>query len=307
MTTRRVSKGRARIRASAAGNNIEELWLPKKKTDLFALPPECVLQDDPNYAGQVYRTQKGVVIKTRADFTEEILAMNFARRHTSIPVPRVLHYPRSSNKVWYLCMEEARGVSLNKTLETMTTEQLDHIASQLKWVLAELRKVKPQAIGSVSGGPFRNPYFPCHPEIRPKYAFPTYREFIEYFRELLLVWCTPQWTNQLLARFPVNASIVFTHSDLLPRNIMVEGSTITAIIDWELAGFYPEFWEYCKMHDHFPESEKWNHILSKVFPGVPLEQRAEEYAAVGILNSAIQHSLLAMFGSELMLRELGHV
>lgn len=45
------------------------------------------------------------------------------------------------------------------------------------------------------------------------------------------------------------ANVHLTHGDLLPQNILVEGSTITGIIDWETAGYYPAFWEYCRMHD----------------------------------------------------------
>lgn len=52
--------------------------------------------------------------------------------------------------------------------------------------------------------------------------------------------------------------IVFTHGDLHPRNIMVswegnqrsvaaaENLRVTAILDWEFAGWYPEYWEFVK-------------------------------------------------------------
>lgn len=38
--------------------------------------------------------------------------------------------------------------------------------------------------------------------------------------------------------------IVFTHGDLRRRNILVENGRITAILDWEYAGWYPEWWQY---------------------------------------------------------------
>lgn len=38
--------------------------------------------------------------------------------------------------------------------------------------------------------------------------------------------------------------IVFTHADFSPRDILVEGGRVTAILDWEYAGWYPEHWEY---------------------------------------------------------------
>lgn len=36
---------------------------------------------------------------------------------------------------------------------------------------------------------------------------------------------------------------VLTHGDLSPRNIMVDGSKVTGIVDWDNAGFYPEWAE----------------------------------------------------------------
>ncbi|KAJ5238448.1 Aminoglycoside phosphotransferase [Penicillium chermesinum] len=44
--------------------------------------------------------------------------------------------------------------------------------------------------------------------------------------------------------FTDNHDIVFTHSDIAPRNILVEGGHVTAILDWEDAGWYPAYWEY---------------------------------------------------------------
>jgi hypothetical protein len=41
-----------------------------------------------------------------------------------------------------------------------------------------------------------------------------------------------------------NHKIVFTHADFSPRNILIEGGRVTAILDWEYAGWYPEHKEY---------------------------------------------------------------
>lgn len=45
-------------------------------------------------------------------------------------------------------------------------------------------------------------------------------------------------------------AIYFSHGDLHLSNIIVSGSpgcrAIAAILDWEQAGWYPEYWEYCK-------------------------------------------------------------
>jgi hypothetical protein len=42
--------------------------------------------------------------------------------------------------------------------------------------------------------------------------------------------------------------IVLTHGDLLLRNILVRDAKVLAILDWEMAGYFPEYWEYVKSH-----------------------------------------------------------
>jgi aminoglycoside phosphotransferase (APT) family kinase protein len=41
---------------------------------------------------------------------------------------------------------------------------------------------------------------------------------------------------------PRSEHSVFTHADIAPRNVMVdEQKNITGILDWESAGWYPEY------------------------------------------------------------------
>lgn len=37
-----------------------------------------------------------------------------------------------------------------------------------------------------------------------------------------------------------------SHGDISPRNILVRGTKVVAILDWEMSGFYPEYWDYVK-------------------------------------------------------------
>lgn len=69
----------------------------------------------------------------------------------------------------------------------------------------------------------------------------------------------------------------FAHAELVPRNIIVDGTTITAIIDWATAGFWPEYWEYCNMHNPNWSSPGWDRVLELIFPG---ERRQSEIDAV---------------------------
>jgi aminoglycoside phosphotransferase (APT) family kinase protein len=40
--------------------------------------------------------------------------------------------------------------------------------------------------------------------------------------------------------------IVFTHGELRPDNTIVKNGRVTAIIDWVMAGWYSDHWEFVK-------------------------------------------------------------
>jgi aminoglycoside phosphotransferase len=46
-------------------------------------------------------------------------------------------------------------------------------------------------------------------------------------------------------------SIVFSHGDLKHHNIMVEGGRITGFIDWESAGWYPDYSDFTTAGEDF--------------------------------------------------------
>jgi thiamine kinase-like enzyme len=55
--------------------------------------------------------------------------------------------------------------------------------------------------------------------------------------------------------------IYFTHADLTLGNIIISGipgsQRIVGVIDWEQAGWYPEYWEYCKLFYGVEEAHEW--------------------------------------------------
>lgn len=57
---------------------------------------------------------------------------------------------------------------------------------------------------------------------------------------------------------PDHGKVVFTHGDLTLGNIILSDShKIEGIIDWEQAGWYPEYWEYCKLLYGVEYNHEW--------------------------------------------------
>ncbi|EKJ74205.1 hypothetical protein FPSE_05502 [Fusarium pseudograminearum CS3096] len=51
---------------------------------------------------------------------------------------------------------------------------------------------------------------------------------------------------------PYTRSFVFTHHDLAPRNIILDNNNQLWLLDWDLAGYYPRFFEHDGMYNFIP-------------------------------------------------------
>jgi aminoglycoside phosphotransferase (APT) family kinase protein len=73
------------------------------------------------------------------------------------------------------------------------------------------------------------------------------------FNEFLLADPTPRVRNTYLTflrrLLRDDHRLVMTHGDLHPRNVLVstgDSVEVAGLIDWEMSGVYPEYWEYVK-------------------------------------------------------------
>lgn len=73
--------------------------------------------------------------------------------------------------------------------------------------------------------------------------------------------------------------VLLTHNDLHPRNVTVRDGKVAAILDWELAGFYPEYWEYVKAWYRAGIDEPWvqDRAADKVLKPYPLARAVFEH------------------------------
>ena len=86
--------------------------------------------------------------------------------------------------------------------------------------------------------------------------------------------------GQIRERFPNQGPYVLTHGDLHAGNIMVKDGKIEAIIDWELAGYYPWWFEYYRSYivsDRVKE-ELFDPIWHS-FPDLTRGMNQDEYSA----------------------------
>ncbi|EIN06796.1 kinase-like protein, partial [Punctularia strigosozonata HHB-11173 SS5] len=208
----------------------------------------------------------------------EAEALAFVQQNTSIPLPRVLDSWEDDDKSQekaYLLMEFVQGDTLRHAWPTMTQEARNYAIAQLRAYVAELRSLRqpgPPWIGSCSRGPgvdhriqTTDGTFPCLPSVAA---------FHDFLLRRLCKRAPPERYQAHRCKYKDDYPIVFSHADFHPGNILVDPSTgkVNAIIDWEMAGWWPAYWEYRKaLYGINVEDPEWLKIIPQIMDEYPDE------------------------------------
>ncbi|KAJ5341845.1 hypothetical protein N7541_010969 [Penicillium brevicompactum] len=141
----------------------------------------------------------------------EAESLRFLRRVSNIPVP-VVYGAFEIDDSFFLITEFFDGPAMSELDE----EQKRGVAAELNRHLATLHEIRSQETGGPSG-----------------IVIPPYRVMHQTSTDI--------WPKLTSAR----PEYVFCHNDLSQQNVIVDPQSlkIKAIIDWEYAGFFPEYFE----------------------------------------------------------------
>ncbi|TFY52227.1 hypothetical protein EVJ58_g10134 [Rhodofomes roseus] len=234
------------------------------------------LYGKPNDYSTVQRLPFGLYLKYQgepAGYRNEFNALQTVHRHTSIPAPKPLDvvikkldtdslFPSEA----YLLITRISGMPLSRCQDVLSDGDCKHIITQLKDYLTQLRAIPKKtpvnadmAICNTLGEACRDPRIRSADPMGP---FPDEAAFSQVLR----------FSDDPARR---GHRIVFTHADLNPRNILVDravypdGSTgwrVTGIVDWENAGYYPEYWDYTKaLFEGFRWTRRYVNLVKEVF------------------------------------------
>ncbi|KAI1171096.1 kinase-like protein [Nemania sp. FL0916] len=176
-------------------------------------------------------------INPRGINPSEAEVMRYVRGHTTIPVPQV-HATTSTS----ITMDYIEGATLRDTWNNLSDAERATVSSQLRDYLNQLRAIKGSYIGSFGGGPavdsrrfsFEGGPFTCE------------AQWNDFLLEGLVSSCPPALRSIIQTQLRTDHEIVLTHGDLAATNILIRDGRIVALIDWERAGFYPEYLELIK-------------------------------------------------------------
>ncbi|SJL01262.1 uncharacterized protein ARMOST_04580 [Armillaria ostoyae] len=222
-----------------------------------------VLHDIPKGA-----ESEGLILMTEI---KSVTLVQWLLARTTFP-PEFFHYSE-------LIFGPAGGRSLkelSKLMESFNKPVLDLsdsalLIADLKKALTELRSIPSPPSGEVSG--LHDSSF-VHIRCGDSCTVQPLKN-IRAFHDMLLanVSCVSRMPRLLQLASPVYAKphkLCFSHRDLNKTNILVtEDGRLAAIIDWEAAGWFPEYWEY----------------TSKVMQNVDSEILATFWDAVGVFEN----------------------
>ena len=157
---------------------------------------------------------------------EESKALQFAQS-LQLPVPAV-HEVKSSSQQTEILMDFVDGECLEEAWKSLDSEQKRSVAEQIRHIVTTMRQATSdqRSIGAFSG-PARD----CR-QISDYSGGPfnTEAEFNKFVLDFLKG--TPSLIRSTLAdTLNLNSRIVFTHGDLTPRNIIVMGDCVQALLD----------------------------------------------------------------------------
>ncbi|KJZ75108.1 hypothetical protein HIM_05594 [Hirsutella minnesotensis 3608] len=199
----------------------------------------------------------------RPEEAQVMRAIRQAFPDKDVPVPEVFGW-RKLGDLNFIYMSLVPGQTLRQAWTSLTQADKNSICSELKRIVAALRRITPDRsirfIGSINGGTVQDRFF------KPDYENGPFLS-IKDFNDLLLAAATRQAPGQDVIPdpyrdfFPDSGGIYFTHGDLTLGNIIVSGEPgskrIVGIIDWEQSGWYPQYWEYCKLLYGVEYTHEW--------------------------------------------------
>ncbi|KAJ5143212.1 uncharacterized protein N7515_001999 [Penicillium bovifimosum] len=210
----------------------------------------------------VIRIGNDLVVKSGNLQSHEAQNLRFIATNTTIPVPKVHDIQWKDGKVVAIVMDYMPGKRLDEAWDTLDSDQKFSIASELHSYINQLRDLKGDYIGAVDRGPAIIGQI-ASIEGGP---FDTEQQFNEFILGDIVKSAPEILRHHAKFALMDGHEIVFTHSDFAPRNILVEGGRVTAILDWEYAGWYPAYWEYIQALRQLKPMPDWPEYLSRILP-----------------------------------------
>ena len=177
---------------------------------------------------------------------DELAALALARR-LQIRAPIVRRVVKGDPV--YIIMDRIHGSTLADRWPTLSWISTILLALQLRQYVQQLRSLTSRTVGSLSSGKCRSIW------VSDYYGIPDHATSSE-LDAFLGFWTCYRANSSRNSTLPLTRRLVLCHHDLAPRNIIIDETGNVWLLDWQLSGWYPDYFEYASMQNF--ESHKWN-------------------------------------------------
>lgn len=231
------------------------------------------------------RISPGLMVKRGAGIKlEEAANLEYVKNNTSVPVPKV-HCAFTRRGCTYIVMDYIRGQTLWSWWHTASEESKESVRRQLAAHMGKLRSVPNPTSGRVcglKGGAIYDYRYTSSKGAGPytEESFGPFHDAHEFHLWLRNGFTSPvssedgQKSNQnadidrmCQIQDRRNYAIKLTHGDFNSNNIIVRDNNVASIIDWEMAGWYPDYWEYTSAWHVNAYDEFWRAEVEKILDG----------------------------------------
>ncbi|BDD57420.1 hypothetical protein MAP00_002783 [Monascus purpureus] len=251
-------------------------------TEQDILKSDTVFRHDDSYHRVVAVGPHFLVKHGRGVREREGQALLFLESHLNgaVSIPKLYAmYRIPTNGHLCLVMERIQGESLEAIWHMLGEDAKSTICSKIRTLFDTIRSVpSPGYYGSVDKGPVPHHLFHS-PESDGTICGPFHSEYDfnkGLVKRLRSIWAAngrhshkADFYERNLDSVFSNHKPVFSHSDLQRKNILVRRVSLetssglptesfeVALIDWEDAGWYPCYWEYCVIFVAFNWQDDW--------------------------------------------------
>ncbi|KAE8148648.1 kinase-like domain-containing protein [Aspergillus avenaceus] len=225
---------------------------------------------DPSRSVKIVRVRERFAVKVGISIPPlEAENMKFIAANSKVPVPKVYdHFVDPETQKRYIIMDYIPGTDSQKLVRSLSEDRKKTVSKRIREALDELRRIPSQGyLGNLN----RTPYYEG------------ILSTLDHDPSISGLFDNEEQLNQGLLKClgqREGHKIVFTHADLQPKNVMVEQKGVCedgspddqiTLIDWNLADWYPEYWDYSNSTVYCQGKPEWLELAPDIFDEYPVE------------------------------------
>ncbi|EIW85695.1 hypothetical protein CONPUDRAFT_48136, partial [Coniophora puteana RWD-64-598 SS2] len=222
----------------------------------------------------------------------EPLTMDLVRASSHIPVPAVLRVLRAGSRQ-AVVMEYITGETVENCWGKLGLWQRLRVVWSIRSYIQQLRRILVSNThqGTHFPGPIGDEPRLCYASflvtlsmanlfLKGGGPFHSYDELTQWFNHK--VEATRRFSGALPPELSFDSSfpLVLTHFDISPRNVIVDDNSRVWLIDWEHAGFYPQWFEYSALYNGWTLGGRWKRWMVGFMAGF-YERQANFISKIG--------------------------